>query len=254
MTAHKRARLRAPLAHLSALLALTAPAMADSTYPGWRGQYGTGYTAYRAGAYEPDRRPLDGSYRNAGPLPSPGTWTGLYLGAHLGAGVGSIETSNLATADLDLSTFLGGLQAGYNMQFGQYVAGLEIDTTWTSSDGDDARSGSTSISGNADWLSSARLRLGYTTGDLMVYATGGVALGGIDLSVSKGASSAGLSDTMVGYAVGGGLEYKLTDSWIARVEAIHYGFGEEKLDSSFGNLDADTDITTIRAGLSLRLN
>lgn len=244
----------APLALISAVFSFPPSARAGEPYDGWRGQYGTGYTAYRAGAYVPDRRPLDGSYRTPPPLPAPGTWTGLYVGAHLGAGIGSIETSDVASADLDLSTFLGGLQAGYNMQFGQYVAGLEIDATWTSSDGDDASDNGAHISGGSDWLSSARLRLGYTTGDLMIYATGGVALGDIDLSVSKGLSSSDMSETMVGYAVGGGVEYKLTDSWIARVEALHYGFGEEKLDSSIGNLDADTDITTIRAGLSLRLN
>jgi opacity protein-like surface antigen len=47
---------------------------------------------------------------------------------------------------------------------------------------------------------------------------------------------------------------KLADSWIARAEALHYGFGEDEFKIAPGTLDIDTDVTTIRAGLSVRFN
>jgi outer membrane immunogenic protein len=254
MAASLPARASALLLSLPALLLASTASFAGSPYPGWRGMYGTPYTAYKAGAtFDDDRRALDGSYRSA-PLPMPGTWTGLYVGGHLGAGTGGIDTAGIAEAEIDVSTFMGGLQAGYNMQMGSFVAGFEVDGTWLGSDGDSTREGAMSIEAGSDWLSSARLRLGYATGDMLLYATGGVALGDIDLAVSQGAIEDSMSQTLVGYAVGGGVEYKLTDSWIARVEALHYGFSEEKFDTSLGTIDADADITTIRAGLSLRLN
>lgn len=254
MAASCPARAFAFILALPASVLVQTASFAGSPYPGWRGQYGTPYTAYKAGAsFDSDRRALDGSYRDAG-LPMPGTWTGLYFGGHLGAGTGGIDTAGLADAEIDISTVSGGLHAGYNMQMGSFLAGFEVDGTWLGSDGDSTREGALTIEAGSDWLSSARLRLGYTTGDWLIYATGGVAIGDIDLSVAQGAIEDSMSQTLVGYAVGGGVEYKLTDSWSARVEALHYGFSEEKFDTSLGTIDADADVTTIRAGLSLRFN
>ena len=250
-----------PLARLAAptlaLLTLThaLPADAGSPYPGWRGQFGEPYTAYKAGAnFDDDRRALDGSTRSPPALPAPGTWTGLYAGAHLGAGLGNIETTNLANASFDANTFLGGVHAGYNLQINNFVAGFEVDGTWASTSSDTASIGGLTIGAGGDWLTSARLRLGYTSGQFMVYATGGLALGDLDVTLDQPGFAAAMSQTMAGYAVGGGVEMKLTESWIARVEALHYGFAQEQFKSSLGTLDIDTDVTTIRAGLSLRLN
>ena len=115
MISRPLARLAAPSLALLALLQYAPSANAGSPYPGWRGEYGTPYTAYKAGAdFDDNRRPLDGSLRPA-PLNMPGSWTGLYLGAHLGAGMGDIETSDLASTSIDADTFLGGIHAGYNL-------------------------------------------------------------------------------------------------------------------------------------------
>lgn len=255
MTPTPLARLAAPSLALLTILTHAMPAAADSPYPGWHGQLGAPYTAYMAGAnFDDDRRALDGSLRTPSALAMPGTWTGLYVGAHLGAGLGDIETTDLATASIDADTFLGGVHAGYNLQMGNIVAGLEVDATWASSDGEQTTQGSLDITAGGDWITGARLRLGYTTGNWLLYATGGVALGDIDVTLEDAGIDTSMSQTMVGYAVGGGVEMKLTDSWVARVEALHYGFAEEEFKSSLGTLGLDTDVTTVRAGLSVRLN
>ncbi len=253
MLSRPLARLAAPSLALFTHLLNSAPADAGSPYSGWRGQYGTPYTAYKAGAdFDDNRRPLDGSLRDA-PLTNPGNWTGLYAGAHLGAGMGDIETSDLASASIDADTFLGGIHAGYNLQMGNFVGGLEVDGTWGNG-GDSVKQGSLDINAGSDWMSSARLRLGYASGNWLVYATGGVALGDIDVALKDTGIDDQMSQTMVGYAIGGGVELKLTDSWVARVEALHYGFSEEEFKSAPGTIGIEADVTTVRAGLSMRFN
>lgn len=244
-------RFGAPALVVSAL-AIQSP---QATAGDWRGHYGTPYAAYKAGGpFDDDRRALDGSYRTPTPLAMPGTWTGLYFGGTLGGSTGGFETSQLASADIDIGSFSGGVHAGYAMQLGRFVGALEIDGTWLSDGGGETTTGAYRVSASTDWLSSARARLGYTFDQYMVYATGGVALGSIDASITGPGFETDLSETMVGYAVGGGVEMKLTETWSARVEALHYGFGEEELSSSAGTLGIDADVTTIRAGISLKLN
>ena len=45
------------------------------------------------------------------------SWTGLYLGGHLGGGWGSFD-------DLDLDGLVGGIHGGYNLQNGNIVYGI----------------------------------------------------------------------------------------------------------------------------------
>ena len=64
------------------------------------------------------------------PLPT-FTWTGFYVGAHVGYGWGQ-EGDNLSTYALPSDSFnvngmLGGVHAGYNWQTNQLVLGIEAD-------------------------------------------------------------------------------------------------------------------------------
>jgi opacity protein-like surface antigen len=63
-----------------------------------------------------------------------------------------------------------------------------------------------------------------------------------------------MSETLVGYAIGGGVEMKLSSSLSARIEALHYGFGESTLATPAGPLTTDADVTTVRAGLTYHWN
>lgn len=250
------ARLAAPMLALLALSAHASPADAGSPYPGWRGFYGQPYTAYKAGINydDADRRALDGSYRSPAAAPITGEWAGLYVGGHLGASLGSLDITGIGTADASIAEFSGGLHAGYNIQSRHMVAGLEIDATWLGAEGDTTRVGTAALNTTTDWLSSARVRLGFASGDLLYYATAGFALGDQTLIVSDSGSSDTTSQTMVGYVVGGGIEYKLSDNISARVEGLYYGFGDEQIDTWLGSANVDADIVTIRAGLSFQLN
>jgi outer membrane immunogenic protein len=194
------------------------------------------------------RRPLDGSYRY-GPM----NWTGLYAGGNIGWGGGGSDIGGATDQSVDTDGLIGGVHAGYNFQYQSVVAGLEADLDWSTLEGEEAAGGRTFVA-NADWLSSLRLRLGYAFNTLLIYGTGGIAVAGYDLSITGPGADADLKETMTGYAVGLGAEYAFTRSVIGRVEALHYGFGEEDFSIGGSAAKTDLDVTTVRAGLTLKLN
>ncbi len=100
-------------------------------------------------------------------------WTGFYVGAYAGYGWGSAIGGN---AD----GFLGGLQAGYNIQVSSSVVlGVESDITFTSIDD---KVGTAKF--GVDYLGTMRARLGYSIDRVMFYATGGLAYGRGDLEIA----------------------------------------------------------------------
>ena len=198
-----------------------------------------------------DRRPLDGSYRNG---TGPADWNGLYFGAHAGWGIGESSASGAFDRTTDADGFSGGLHAGYNFQSGALMTGLEADGDWSGTDGTASLAGGAQTRASVDWLSSLRLRLGMTNGNWLLYGTAGVALAGLDMAVTGPGSDSLSSETLTGYAAGVGAELALTQTISARIEALHFGFSEETLQTSRGAIDADLDVTTIRGGLSIKLN
>src|ERR1700686_2745439 len=74
-----------------------------------------------------------------GPVAVLPNWTGFYVGGNVGYSRGDWEaTSNQAVYNFESKTdspkvdgWLGGLQAGYNWQNGQWVYGIETDFQWT---------------------------------------------------------------------------------------------------------------------------
>ena len=181
------------------------------------------------------------------PPPAAVSWTGFYIGVNGGyagdefkypfsavyTGVNPVNDSTIdASAKVNSSGFLGGVQAGYNYQFAStWVGGLEADFDAASIKGQLALSGNANIggvgSGNAsatagsetDYLGTVRARLGYLVTDrFLVFGTGGLAYGpvksGLNASyaITGGASGTyGLSktSTQTGWTVGGGVEYMI---------------------------------------------
>src|SRR5262245_39355553 len=67
------------------------------------------------------------------------SWIGFYIGAHVGAGWGTIETQvpggAFAFSSGTVNGFLGGGQVGFNWQTGPIVLGVEADASWTNIQG-----------------------------------------------------------------------------------------------------------------------
>jgi opacity protein-like surface antigen len=173
------------------------------------------------------------------------TWTGFYVGFNRGFGGGvvdanvsvagpafglftSTQTSNRA------SGFTFGGQAGYNYQFANnLVLGLETDLQWSDIKAShQARTVATigvfntdaDIHNGIDWFGTTRLRAGYSFGRLLPYVTGGVAYGQVEAygrQVVGGVFLGSATQTKVGWTVGAGAEYALTDHLSAKAEYLY---------------------------------
>ena len=138
------------------------------------------------------------------------------------------------------SGVIGGAHVGYNLQLTQFVIGLEGDVDGSSLSktvsgavfplGGALGLVSTTLNTNTNVQGSIRGRVGYAWDRVLVYATGGVAFAGInsDLWTSTlfGPSYDAASNTRVGWTVGGGLEYAVTNNWSIRAEYRYANFGQ----------------------------
>jgi outer membrane immunogenic protein len=162
------------------------------------------------------------------PVACPSAWTGYYLGIHGGYGWGH-TSFDFPFGALDGSPKGGvfGGQAGYNWQYCNFVAGLEIDFS-----GADITQTVSRVEEKTNELASARGRVGYLlfSPNILLYGTAGIALGHSRLSAGGLTANA----TQVGWVAGAGLEYMIpigsaccsTQAWILRAEYLHYDLAD----------------------------
>ena len=134
------------------------------------------------------------------PPPTIMTWTGFYVGANAGYAWGHSNTSLLHSAvgpplfqsgtladppNLNLRGFIGGVQAGYNWQTGQWVFGGEVDISGLNAKADASISpfftgkgpNTVTWATQYDWLFTSRARGGFlVVPNWLLYATGGLAV------------------------------------------------------------------------------
>jgi outer membrane immunogenic protein len=169
-------------------------------------------------------------------------WAGFYIGIHGGGGWASTTFDLFPELNGKLSGGLVGGHAGYNWQYGSVVAGLEADFS-----GADIKQTVLGLEEKTNELASARARLGYVfLPNLLAYGTGGAGWGHTELSV-PGATLETLNQ--FGWTAGVGLEYKLMDHVLLRVEYLHYDFGKTEAANFFGDNVKET-VDTVRGGLS----
>lgn len=193
-------------------------------------------------------------------------WTGPYLGAHLGYAVGEEEDARTtgqavpnvnnvvggarpANVSMDTEGTVGGIAAGYNMQSGNLVYGLEADLDYT--DIDDSRRvvtrslptatpPNTALNNNfhqsLEYMGTVRARLGFLVQPTtLLYATGGLAYGSIDNSVKMFGAANQLqfsdksSNMEYGYAVGAGVEHMIDAPWSLTASYLYYDLGSDTL-------------------------
>ena len=200
------------------------------------------------------------------PAPACPNWAGFYIGGFGGYKYGSNDiTLDLggdwdqrapqerdaleAAASRDLNTSgaeLGGL-LGFNWQFNNWVFGVEASGgyLWL-------RDSNQLIAGvindydvrtslKTHYLSTIAPRFGYAMCRWLPYVTGGVAIGDIDFDQSffTGGRNPGFgqggsqSETQIGWMVGGGLEYALTDHWRMRGQYQYIDLGCVDFNTTF---------------------
>ncbi len=200
----------------------------------------------------------------AAPVPVPVfSWTGCYIGGHIGwgwgrdkvsipnlaetAGVPPEEVAGLSVPSVtgDTNGILGGGQVGCNYQFApNWVVGVEGDGSAADIKGDVTESvlfanpftgAPETISGSAhaktDWIASATGRLGWAWDRVLLYAKGGAAWAGDKFSADIPIFGEHLeaSETRPGWTVGGGIEWAFWENWSAKVEYDFYDFGTRNI-------------------------
>ena len=130
------------------------------------------------------------------------SWMGPYLGANLGYQWG--ETTNNPT---EPSGIAGGVQAGYNWQYGQFVFGGEADIQLSGAD-DTSRRGNSPIPGSAR----VRGRAGFALEQHPVLRHRRSRLWRICAAKSPACPK---TSTHLGWTAGLGVEVGLTPNWSA---------------------------------------
>ena len=159
------------------------------------------------------------------------------------------------------SGFIGGGQLGYNEQLNKnFIIGVETDIQgitgsnmpWTTTERFSfsyysyaySRNNTISIdniysiSKSVNYIGTVRGRVGYLiTSSLFAYATAGLSYGGTNLSTYTsqnqdtgmatiiGPGSSSHSQTLLGWAAGGGIEWMFLKDWSAKVEYLYYDLG-----------------------------
>lgn len=207
-------------------------------------------------------------------------WSGLHLGVNGGYGGGLVN--GLTTAAQPGMAFtayasnrfggaVAGGQAGYDYQFAnQIVAGVETDLQWS---GVQSRRQATTAGGFTaygldytentiamTWFGSTRARLGYARASTLLYVTGGVSYGDLTANGEQllGAPFTGASSKFqVGWTLGSGVEYPLTDKMSLKAEYLYTsfpGWGSPAAVAFPGSLSTGQFATQLtRIGLNWRL-
>ncbi len=215
------------------------------------------------------------------------TWTGCYLGGHVGGGfarkditdpaqlvqdsfLGAGTTTGITTAGPRPDGAVIGGQIGCDYQFApSWVVGIEGAASGST------MKGSTTIGlplGNpdtalaqakTDFLTSVTARVGYAFDHVLLYGKGGFALAAdrYDVTGSFAGTPFGFVglENRIGWTAGGGAEWAFSQHWSASIEYDYYGFGHRVIAMSdptnvfLGNVDVRQNIQVVKVGLNFHV-
>ncbi|MEQ8281824.1 MAG: outer membrane beta-barrel protein [Parvibaculum sp.] len=194
-------------------------------------------------------------------------WSGFYAGVYAGYDWYETETGDYYGYDHGLDGVSAGFQAGYDHQFRNgIVAGLIGSAGWSDASGGRltvdnvggfnllTRTGST-IKAHG----SLRGRLGYAAGAFLPYVTGGLAWARQDVEYYREfglgfTANVRQTSDRLGWVVGAGVEYALTDSIALKGEYLYADLGTDTYPSVLLGPAVDGKIALESRRLALGVN
>lgn len=172
-------------------------------------------------------------------------WTGLYIGLNGGYAGGTTNHTDLfavTTGNFSTSGGVFGVTYGANWQSGRWVLGFEGDFDLSSINGTLTTAGPPlglcSVAGgntcftNLKNFSTDRLRAGVDLNGWLLYATGGFGFGQVNAgqnpcSVTVFGGFSCNEKWRSGWVAGAGIEKMFAPNWSAKLEYLHYDFGND---------------------------
>jgi outer membrane immunogenic protein len=184
------------------------------------------------------------------------SWTGCYIGAHVGYGWGplswfDVDPDTDGGGDEPLLTShkqrgaIGGGQVGCNYQVSSFLLGIEGDIAASNVKGKSSVTTDDGVSiiyeTKIHWLATLALRGGLVYDRFLIYGKGGFAFARSDYKwLNNEPNTFTASDTRTGWLVGIGGEYALTNNWTAKVEYNYIDLGNKDIHG----LSTDSDPTS----------
>jgi outer membrane immunogenic protein len=175
------------------------------------------------------------AYTKAPPIAAPVyDWSGFYVGGFGGYGYGNHNLNNAlgpagfanATVSYSSQGGIGGAEAGYNVQSGNVVFGVEGDFSWFDIKGNDNFALGSNDATDLRWGGTLRARGGIAVDRLLLFFTGGWAYGDLRHTNTDPVNGVDQFDShRSGLTAGGGIAYAITDNVIGKLEYRYYDFG-----------------------------
>lgn len=229
-------------------------------------------TAYADGMPEPYTPPV---------VLKPYNWSGAYIGGHFGWAWTDVDVFDVVPYNplpnnfsYDLDGPFGGVQAGYNMQSGSIVYGIEGELGYLALDGSGQAPSRVGIPG--DSISSVdggiygtiAGRVGFAADGFLVYGKAGWGFADVDASYTDDNAAGGFvlvsgtsrDETINAPVYGGGVEFAVTSTATFKVEYLRLDFDETVTVRATDNFEDryrfkhDIDaIDTVKVGFNIKL-
>ncbi len=174
------------------------------------------------------------------------SWAGAYAGVTLGYGFGAQTDVGDPTLEIDTDGFLAHGFAGYQLENGGFVYGIEGDVGYGGYKGDNA-----GVESKSGVDGSLRARLGVAvTPDVLVYGTAGGAAQSVKLTDQVTGDSD--RNTLLGWTAGAGADVKVTEQVFGRVEYRYTDFGDKDFNLNGAEVDADARGHRVMLGLGMK--
>jgi opacity protein-like surface antigen len=190
--------------------------------------------------------------RASAPIVAPSyNWSGAYIGANFGSawsnGSLAIPGNNFYGGTTE---FIGGLQAGYNIQAGQLLFGVEGDIDWATFN-HPALPAPTLGAVSQQWISTLAGRAGIVNDRWLVFGKLGGGWAQSTAMIALPGSAWSGSAVTGGWLVGGGIEYGFKPHWTVKLEYDHLALSNWN-SPTVPPVALSRDIDMVKAGINYK--